>query len=143
MPQAAPRKNKTRPDPITVCAASACVLVGFTSERATSFAFDSTCCGGGAGSTEACGVGCAELEVLIASHDMSWPICAFPGLCAVTVEPPPGALRRDGNAQRMLRNVRISHAAGAVMEGCVWWVQLQTQKIELRLEEPYMVTLKP
>ncbi len=70
---------------------------------------------GGAGSTEACGVGCAELEVLSASHDMSWPICAFPGLCAATVEPSLGALRRDGNAERMLRNVRTSHAAGAVM----------------------------
>jgi hypothetical protein len=91
---------------------------------ATLFAFDSTCGGGGAGSTEASGVGCAVVEVLNESHDMSWPICAFPGTRAVTVEPSLGALRRDGNAQRMPENVRSAHAAGIVMERCVWWVQL-------------------
>ena len=85
-------------------------------------AFDSTCGGGGAGSTEAYGVGCAELEVPSASHDMSWPICAFPGPSAVTVEPSPVALRRDGNAERMLGKVRSAHTAEVVMERCVWRV---------------------
>ena len=106
-----------------VCAASACVLVGLLSEKATLSPFDGTCSGGGAGSTEACGVGCAELEVLSASHDISWPICIFPGLCAVTVEPPPGASRRDGETQEDVERVRRSLAAeavnGDVREGCL------------------------
>jgi hypothetical protein len=74
------------------------VLVGFTSEKAMWFAFDSTCGGGGAGSTEACGVGCAELEVWSESYDTSWPICIVPGQCPATAEPHPGASRRDGDA---------------------------------------------
>jgi hypothetical protein len=57
--------------PRRVCVASACVLVGFMSERAIYIAFDSTCGGGGAGSTEACGVACAEMEARTASHDIS------------------------------------------------------------------------
>ena len=57
----------------------------------------------------------ARPGALSASHDMSWPICTFPGPNAVTVDPSLGALRRDGDAERLLRNVRISHAAGAVM----------------------------
>ena len=84
--------------PKRVCVAFVCVRVGFTSERATSVAFDSMYDVGGAGSTEACGVGCAELEVLNASRKLFWPIYAKPGNEAATAEPTLGASRRDGKA---------------------------------------------
>ena len=105
-----------------VCVASACVRVGFMSEKGTLLPFDGTYSVGGVGFMGACGEACAELEVRNASRDMSWPICAFPGPSAVTVEPSLGALRRDGNAERMLGKVRSAHTAEVVMERCVWRV---------------------
>ena len=62
-----------------------------------------------------------ETEVLNASHDMSWPIYAFPGTSAVTAEPTPGASRRDGDAWEGVETVRSDYAAdaakGEVREG--------------------------
>ena len=71
-----------------------------------------------AGFMGACGEACVELKVRSASRDMSWPVYEFSGPSAVTVEPSLGALRRDGNAQRMLGKVRSAHTAEVVMERC-------------------------
>ena len=87
--------------------------VGFTSEKEPSGDFDSTCGGGGNGSTEACGGECDEMEVLSALHDTSWPIYAFNnGPWVDTAEPKPDAKRRDGNASDDVETHRSTPRGG-------------------------------
>ena len=86
--------------------------VGFTSEKEPSGDFDSTCGGGGDGSTEACGGECDEMEVLSALHDTSWPIYAFNGPWVDTAEPKPDAKRRDGNASDDVETHRSTPRGG-------------------------------
>ena len=79
-----------------VSSPSAHVLLGFMSEGDVVVAFDSACGGGGAGSTEACGVGCAGGGAeRITRHVLSH--LRTPGRKR-NGEPHPGASRRDGDA---------------------------------------------